>query len=239
MVQLERVICEKRTYSKQFNTHDHTYGQLLFPLQGGMQIKVHEHVFQLEDEFCFYLPPRCLHTFRAVNTNEFLIVDLPNHLLIDKENPPFGQYMQLNDQWKAIRSLLLDELQNVTTSSTSLTYLGRYISEKLNKKTEKSIQYIHDHFAKRLTIEELSKLEHYHPSYYTNWFKKLTGISPKAYIQQVRLEEAKRLLVETTLQITDISKEVGFDYASSFTRSFNRNIGISPQMYRKTFKNDK
>jgi AraC-like DNA-binding protein len=204
-----------------------------------MQIKVYEQEFQLENKFCFYLPPGCLHTFRAINTNEFLIVDLPDHLLINGGGQSYGKYMKLNEQWRSIRYLLLEELQNKGSSSASLTYLGRYISEKLNKKTEKSVQYIHDHYAEKITIEELSRLEHYHPSYYTNWFKKVTGLSPGAYIQWVRLEEAKRLLVQTTLSITEICKEVGFEYPSSFTRAFIRNIGISPQMYRNSFKKGK
>ncbi|MDT8861606.1 AraC family transcriptional regulator [Alkalihalobacillus sp. MEB130] len=238
-MQLERVICEKRTYSKQFDTHDHPYGQLLFPLQGAMEIKMQEQDFQLTDKFFFYLPPGCEHTFRAMDSNEFLIVDLPAHLLVGEQSQPYGQYMKLDEQWRSIRYLLLDDLVKRGTSSSALTYLGRYISEKLQKQTERSIQHIHDHFAEKITIEELSELEHYHPTYYTNWFKKVTGMSPGAYIQKVRLMEAKRLLVQTSIPITTISSEVGFDYPSSFTRSFIRVEGVSPQMYRKTYKKDK
>ncbi|GAE28390.1 transcriptional regulator [Halalkalibacter wakoensis JCM 9140] len=236
-MELSHVICEKRTYSKQYDTHDHAYGQLLFPLQGGMEIKLTERNIHLEEKYGFFLPPGCLHTFRATSRNEFLIVDLPKYVLTPEQQDEM--YFELTEQWTAIRFLLLEELQNTGASSTDLTYLGRYISKKLQKKVARSIQYIHEHFPSKLTIEQLSQMENYHPAYYSIWFKKQTGMSPATYIQHVRLDEAKRLLTETSSSITTISNEVGFDYPSSFTRAFIRYEGISPQMYRKTFQKDK
>lgn len=55
----------------------------------------------------------------------------------------------------------------------------------------------------------------------------MTGKSPKAYINELRVQEAKRLLRATSLSITMISQEIGFEHHSSFTRWFIRLEGVS------------
>ncbi|WP_139125078.1 helix-turn-helix transcriptional regulator [Bacillus solimangrovi] len=227
----EKVVCEKRTYSHEFDSHQHVYGQLLFPLQGSLEIQTLRRDLQLNPDYCFYLPPECYHTFRSSERNSFLVLDMPKSYLPHHSK---GMYVNLDGQWSAIRYLLMEEAKEQKGSSVALNELARYVSQKLGQSTYPSIEYIHNHFNEAITIEQLAKLEHYHPVYYSSWFEQVTGKSPKQYISDIRLQEAKRLLRETTWSVTFISHECGFSSLPSFTRWFVRLEGISPSTYRKT-----
>lgn len=111
MIERTQVVCEKRTYAEERLTHDHHYGQLLLPLQGSMQIQTSRQSLQLMTDQIFFLPPNCKHTFCARDRNECLVVDIPQHYLTERMNldTAGGMLFQINQQWRSIRSLLLEE----------------------------------------------------------------------------------------------------------------------------------
>ncbi|WLR41839.1 AraC family transcriptional regulator [Bacillus carboniphilus] len=225
---MNQIVCEKRSYSREFHSHQHDYGQILFPLQGTLEMKTDWQEIRLSTEYCFYLPPSFQHVFRSVDRNEFLILDIANHYLPEKAA---SVYIQLDQKWTSIRYLLLEEARNHQVSS-SLTDLTRYVSHQLQKSISPSIDYIHKHYKQPISIEKLASIEHYHPVYYSTWFKEKMGKSPKVYISDLRLKEAKNLLLATTWSMSNISEELGFENASSFTRWFVKCEGIPPQTYR-------
>lgn len=229
MVDNNQIVCERRSYSKEFTSHQHEFGQFLFPLQGSLDIQTKWQEVNLNSDYCFYLPPKLNHQYRSKDRNEFLILDVPTMHLPKSTS---SMHIPLDKQWDAIRYLLLEEARK-EDNNFSLSYLTKYVTSKLQTANPPSIDYIHRHFKKPINIETLAKVEHYHPVYYSNWFKKQTGKSPKQYIDELRLKEAKTLLLTTDRSITNISEEVSFVNSSSFTRWFNRLEGIAPQNYRK------
>ncbi|MBO1001117.1 helix-turn-helix domain-containing protein [Pseudogracilibacillus auburnensis] len=229
MTDNRKIICEKRTYSRELNSHDHDFGQLLFPLYGSMHIQTMEQNINLTSDYCFYLPPELNHAYRSNDRNEFLILDIPKYYLPSETQ---SMYIQLERQWSSIRYLLLEETINRNKASNALRDLTSYIAQKLPSATSPSIDYIQKHYKEPIKLEKLAKLEHYHPVYFSSWFKQKTGKSPKTYISELRLDEAKRLLHSTTWSITSISEELGFKNSSSFTRWFVKYVGSPPQKYR-------
>ncbi|MBP2242114.1 AraC-like DNA-binding protein [Cytobacillus eiseniae] len=226
---INQVICEKRSYSREFHAHQHEFGQFLFPLQGSLEIQTKWQEVNLTSENCFYLPPKCDHSFRSMDRNEFLIVDIPIKYLPAADTS--SMYIQLDQQWASIRYLLLEEAKNQENPS-SLVDLTRYVTNKLQVSNPPSIDYLHKHFRESIRVETLAKMEHYHPVYYSTWFKKRTGKSIKTYIAELRLKEAKHLLHATEWTMSMISEELGFENASSFTRWFARYEGMPPQKYK-------
>lgn len=67
-------------------------------------------------------------------------------------------------------------------------------------------------------------------------FKAATGLSLISYLQNLRIEEAKRLLETTDRAVDDISYDVGYEDASFFRRLFRRRTGVAPGQYRRAFK---
>ena len=226
----KQVICEKRTYSKEFDSHQHNFGQFLFPLQGSLDIQTKWQKINLNSDYCFYLPPECNHMYRSTDRNEFLILDIPNHYLPSKTE---SMYMKLDKQWSSIRFLLLEEARDQENITAALNDLTKYVAQKLRVSTSPSIDFIHKHYKESIRVETLAGIEHYHPVYYSSWFKQKTGKTPKAYITELRLNDAKRLLNTTSWSISSISEELGFENSSSFTRWFVKCVGIPPQKYRK------
>jgi transcriptional regulator GlxA family with amidase domain len=67
-------------------------------------------------------------------------------------------------------------------------------------------------------------------------FKKATGLSLIDYIQNLRVEDAKRILENTDTPIEDICYQVGYEEAGFFRRLFKRSVGLTPGQYRRMFK---
>ena len=67
-------------------------------------------------------------------------------------------------------------------------------------------------------------------------FKSATGLTLIDYLQNIRIEAAKRQLEQTQLPVDDISFEIGYEDASFFRRLFKRKTGLTPSQYRRMFK---
>lgn len=70
---------------------------------------------------------------------------------------------------------------------------------------------------------------------FTRRFRQATGYSPLAYVQRLRLEDAKRRLERTDATVDDISWRVGYEDPSAFRRLFKRIVGVTPGAYRRQF----
>lgn len=230
--QLQNIVCERKTYSYTPNTHEHSFVQVLFPLEGSMNIQTKEYSMEINDDIIFLIPSSCLHTYYAIERNEFLVIDIPKNFL----NPFYLNtinYFKMDKSWKAIRYLLLDEISNYDYSSKSIYHIVSLIAKKIRSNPNlKSIEYIHDHLSEDLEIGKLASIENLHPVYYAQWFKKRMGQPPVTYIQEARLKEAKKLLIETNISVTNISLQVGYNQLSSLSRLFCKYEGVSPKIYR-------
>ena len=70
------------------------------------------------------------------------------------------------------------------------------------------------------------------PSYFSDLIKKETGSTPKDFISLFMIDEAKRRLVETGDDISEIAYRLGFEYPAHFTRMFKRLVGMTPKEFR-------
>ena len=66
-------------------------------------------------------------------------------------------------------------------------------------------------------------------------FKKETGMSFTTYLTDVRIEQAKRLLKETSIGIAEIARMVGYNDAKHFSKLFTKTVGIKPVEFRKFY----
>lgn len=234
MEKIKDLVAERRTYSNTEDTHSHSYAQLILPLHGQLFIHAGAQELLVDHETLFFLPPKCAHTFHSIVRNEFLILDIPHFMLNKSALCNWGYSWRLNNQWKGIRYLILNEIDQKPINQTALKELYPYISfYLLQDQQPRSISYIHEHYNEKISLQKLASLEHYNRSYYSDWFLKQTGKFPSTYIQEVRLNKAKELLLNTDLPILHIAIQVGFEHQSSLTRLFQKYEGISPRQFRE------
>lgn len=94
-------------------------------------------------------------------------------------------------------------------------------------------QFIADHQAEELSLDQVAKSVHTSKFYFCKTFKKATGINFTDYLSRVRTERAKNLLLNRNLRISEIAYEVGFQSLTHFNRVFKRILGQSPTEYRE------
>lgn len=94
-------------------------------------------------------------------------------------------------------------------------------------------RYIDQHYTEKILIGDIADYFHINVNHLGRIFKKKTGVSPKDYLTEKRLERAKHLLSHTDMKIYEISKEIGYTDYFFFTRVFRKMTGVTPSMWRE------
>lgn len=106
-------------------------------------------------------------------------------------------------------------------------------------KIQRAMDYIDQRYAENLSLKEVSGIIHMSESRFRHLFKEITNIGFKDYINLVRLNAAKKLLVDTDINISDIASNVGYSNISQFYKIFDKYISMTPAVYRKSFCSNK
>ena len=104
------------------------------------------------------------------------------------------------------------------------------------EKMEEAISYIRENYAKDLNMAMVSNHICMNYSLFSAAFKEHTGVNFVNYLKEIRIAEAKRLLIQTEDKITEIAKQVGFENDKHFMKSFKTACGVSPSEFRKDYK---
>lgn len=113
---------------------------------------------------------------------------------------------------------------------------NQQIPSKLSEDTRESIRFIRNHTNEPICISDISNHVNRSDSYIVKHFKKELGITPRAYIQKCKLEEAKRLLQYTDKTLSEISFYLCFSSQSYFQNVFKSVFHITPSEYRRQAK---
>jgi AraC family transcriptional regulator len=79
-------------------------------------------------------------------------------------------------------------------------------------------------------LAELARLSPFH---FVRAFKQSFGLPPHRYLSKLRMEQAKSLLADPAMSVTQIGFNLGFNETSSFTTTFRKHIGLTPTAYRR------
>jgi len=98
---------------------------------------------------------------------------------------------------------------------------------------QQAVTIIRERFFEPLTLDDLAQSVMVSKFHFLRVFSRVTGVTPGRFLTAVRLQEAKRLLLSTSLNVADISAQVGYSSTGCFTRRFTELVGLSPTQYRK------
>lgn len=128
----------------------------------------------------------------------------------------------------------------------SMTALLRYYCGKKNEserleyhnvlRLRPVINYISEHYAEKIYIEDLASIIMVSPDYFTKMFRDSIGKTPIGYINGIKVNRSMQLLISTDKSIAEIADEVGFYNANYYHKIFKQYMGESPLAYRKAHK---
>ncbi|WP_455620238.1 response regulator transcription factor [Eisenbergiella sp.] len=140
-----------------------------------------------------------------------------------RDNPQFINY----HEWKF---LLLEQINLV------FNYIENIVNLNNSGIGNKVLSYIQHHYKEQILLRDVADHFFVSPSYLGRCVLKVTGISFKQYLNDLRMEEAKRLLCYTDKMIYEIAEEVGFKESKYFVSKFTAEVGKTPGEYRKMVK---
>ena len=96
-------------------------------------------------------------------------------------------------------------------------------------------RYLQEHLAEEVSLSVLAEEFHLIPQYISQLFKNEVGVGFLAYLTNIRMEKAKKLLLSTSLSIAEIAEQSGYGDYRVFTKVFKKSEGITPSQYRREF----
>lgn len=150
--------------------------------------------------------------------------------------------LQMKIGWMQVglKGELKEYLQYLKNQLLTEEYGRLLYYEQLQEKEKEAENYVIEAVFKHiqcnpqedLSLSALSAKFHINPSYLSRTFHQCTGQALSEYITEIRLELAKKLLIQTDEKIYEIAQKVGFETAGYFAKVFAKLVGESPKVYR-------
>ena len=112
---------------------------------------------------------------------------------------------------------------------------GKKQSRRLPDELRALLDHIHTNYLEKITLETLSSISFYSPTYIIKLFKKYTNLTPAEYVIQYRLSHALKKLQSGAESNLAIALSCGFHSESYFIRTFKKHYGITPHAYRARY----
>ncbi len=204
-----------------------------------------------DNHFCAPINEQLL-DYRAVNINK----DIMQKIVHEMTGQDYLPYFKQNVVYQCDISSSIDELYNAIVNQedklkkeeTFYFLLEQVIQDysspyekdtlpQLHAEIQYLCDYMHEHYQDNITLDDLCSMTHFSQSYFLRTFTKQVGISPYRYLQNIRIDQSKKLL-ESGIPPVEVANLTGFSDQSHFTNFFKEFIGITPKQYQNIFKEE-
>ena len=226
-----------------YSLHKHPYMELIYRKKGFGRTELLEGT----QNFIFFdtivYPVDCWHQdkFKATSENEAycLWIDIPS---VSLDEPL--QVQDHNGKLEFLFRCIYEEYQKSTSSPELLSLLTRTLLTQIilfNEESEPSviervIQYLNIHMTEKITLDDLANKFFISKSSLVKRFKKKTDKTIIEYLNYIRVETSKMLLITTAKTVEEVAYSVGYDSPKYFSRIFKSFVGISPANFCKQHK---
>jgi len=186
------------------------------------------HCLIIDSEFC---------SANSINTDNIifksLIKDSHAKFLFDEIiNEYFGNNVyQIAGIKSAVLNLMVYLARNYIESVAEFEKSGTNITENIKI----AIGFIKSHSNEKLSLDIIADQAGLSKYYFLREFKNITGYTPISYINKIRCENAKKMLLSGNYNIREISEKTGFDNFSYFSKKFKETEGCSPSEFIKKY----
>lgn len=160
--------------------------------------------------------------------NSFLVLNNAN-AYVDSLNTILSEYQTQKIHFHEISSgilkMILVQLHRQSINNSSSQHV-----------VEQIIAFIRANYDKPINNKIFSDMTGYHEYHLNRLFKKYTGTTLRKYLLNIRINEAKKLLLTTDLSMSDIAEKTGFNSNSHFSSCFKENVEFSPMAFRREFQ---
>ena len=108
---------------------------------------------------------------------------------------------------------------------------AQYLPTDKQEKITPALEYISEHYNEKITNEKLASVSNLSVVYFRKLFAGIMGVSPIAYVHQLRIEKAKEMLKSDYGSISDIAESLGYINIYDFSRDFKKHTGVSPSKF--------
>lgn len=242
------------------SAHLHIHIELFYLLEGKMRAYIDSSEYTVEAGDILIAFPNRVHRFEAVEPERYLLFiihpDMMSELstVFSKHTPKSPLVKNAADDpvlLSLLQMLAVSDApsphRDVTRKGLLLAFFGRLLDriELTEPRAEDShairdvVNFCSAHFKRDLSLEMLEEELHLSRYYISHLFSHKLNIRFNDYVNSLRVSEACRLLRATTLSVTDISAQVGFNTLRTFNRSFVKQMGQSPSEYRRRLTADR
>lgn len=181
---------------------------------------------------CYYAHFKCADTEISSALNALPSVFVPNDA--DAVSAVFKSLVSVKNPQSISENLCIQgklaELISLCLLENSEKYSGRY--EQYIPDIEFVCDYMRKNFECEITLSDVSTLINLSPGFFHKVFKSVKGISPQQYLTDIRLNNAKKLLAESGVPLSEIAFSCGFNSQSYFNYVFKKETHTTPKNYR-------
>ncbi|MBQ8320306.1 MAG: helix-turn-helix domain-containing protein [Clostridia bacterium] len=217
------------------------YYELTFVIEGEIEYLLNDATLRLKTGDTVFIQPKTVRARKAIQNADYISFNF----LADEGECNFPTL--LSTAMTDVVKLLLHSFDNIYNETPSLSderlnlifeCIVKQLRHQMEKKTEHPLvlrikRHVKERLNEKLTLEEISRITFFSPSYCESVFKKETGKSIIDYVLDERIALAKTLLWESGYTLPKIAEVVGFNDYNYFARAFKKKTGYTPTEYVK------
>jgi len=245
-----------------FTLHSHSFFEWIWCVENQSLLRVGTKIFRLGAGDFFFLPPGEMHAdvytqalkkhrilwcaykneTIGAHLHEYSPVNHQRHIAsISAPAPPFVSSLlgALQHEWKTgqkyqqpVCSALVQALIHLMLRAfeDAADHREDFIPGKIAVRVN---HYLNEHFNRPLSLTDIARAMHVSRNYLATLYKQETGRTIGWMLREIRLEQAKKLLIETDMTVQQIARKIGYSTPEHFSRIFTRHVGVTPGKYGK------
>ncbi len=138
---------------------------------------------------------------------------------------------------KMLAPLVLEELVFRLLRTDAAAVLRASVARDRDAESiQRAMRFMRAHATRSLSVEDVARHVAMSPSHFAHRFRAAAHTSPMRYLKQVRLQEARTVLLSDGLRVSEVAARVGYESASHFTRDFKSYFGATPADYLRRLR---